>query len=324
MSFILDALGRKPAKPANRGDGRAARAGHVLAALGYPRRAAKSKRRLGMLLLCGVAAIGFGFAGMTAVVLFFAPPVAEQRPVQSTPSIQNPTDLPSTPAAPPSASTPADRPRLSEPRSSAPDHRRATAAAPRVIAAPPAVDHFDLALEYQRAGDVDKALVEYQTLLARNDASAEVHDNLGLLYADRGEADEAMRQFRRAIEIDPKSVKAHNNLGVALMRSGKLNEAAAHFRTALDADPPNVEPLVNLALVQKAIGRADEAKELLQRAVRLDPANAGSHYNLAVVADEIGDTPTAIDHYRAFLRYAAGSSNQLAAQVRARLAALGG
>ncbi len=224
-----------------------------------------------MLLLCGVAAIGIGFVGMTAVVLFFAPPVADERPAHAVASVQAPTDLPRIPTAPPSASTPAGRPRMSEPRSSAPDHRRATAVAPRAIASPRAVDHFELALEYQRAGDADKALSEYQTLLARNDASAEIHDNLGLVYAERGEAEEAERQFRRAIEIDPRSVKAHNNLGVALMRAGKLSEAAAQFRIALDADPPNVEPLVNLALVQKATGRADEAKELLQRAVRADP-----------------------------------------------------
>jgi Tfp pilus assembly protein PilF len=306
VSFILDALGRKPAKPATRGDGQAVRADRALTAF----------------VLWGVAAIGIGFAGMTAVVLLFAPPAAHEPP-QPMSSVARPTDLPRTPTAPPAGSTPAGRPRVSGPKNSAPDHRRATAVAPKAIGSPRAVDHFDAALKYQRAGDVDKALAEYQTMLATNDASAEVHDNIGLLYAARGDADEATRQFRRAIEIDPRSVKAHNNLGVALMRAGKLNEAAAQFRLALGDDPPNIEPMVNLALVQKAIGRRDEAKALLQRAVRIDPSNAGTHYNLAVVADEMGDRATAVDHYKAFLE-SAGSSNDLAVQVRARLAALGG
>jgi Tfp pilus assembly protein PilF len=308
VSFILDALGRKPAKPANRGDGRTARA----------------HRALTTFVLWGVAAIGIGFAGMAAVVLLLAPPAAEQRRPRPAASVATPTDVPRTPTAPSIGSTPAGRPQLSGPRNSAPDHRRAAAVVPQPIASPGAVDHFDRALEYQRAGQVDKALAEYQALLATNGASAEVHDNLGLLYADRGDGDEAIRQFRRAIEIDPRSVKAHNNLGVALMRAGKLNEAAAQFRVALAADALNVEPMVNLALVQKAIGRADDAKALLQRAIRIDPANAGTHYNLAVVADEIGDTATAIDHYKTFLEYSAGSNKDLVVQVRARLAALGG
>jgi Tfp pilus assembly protein PilF len=82
--------------------------------------------------------------------------------------------------------------------------------------------------------------------------------------------------------------------------------------------------MVNLALVQKASGRTPEARDLLQRAVALDPRSAGSHYNLAVVADENGDAVTAIEHYRAFLRYGAVAHHDLTVQVRARLAALGG
>ena len=55
----------------------------------------------------------------------------------------------------------------------------------------------------------------------------------------------------------------------------------------------------------------------------IDPRNAGSHYNLAVVADEGGDTATAIEHYRAFLKFGTVTYDELAAQVRARLATLG-
>ena len=81
--------------------------------------------------------------------------------------------------------------------------------------------------------------------------------------------------------------------------------------------------MVNLALVQKAAGRAADARELLQRAVAIDPRNAGSHYNLAVVADEGGDAATAVEHYRAFLRFGSVAYGELVPQVRARLAALG-
>ena len=108
------------------------------------------------------------------------------------------------------------------------------------------------------------------------------------------------------------------------MRASQSTAAAAEFRVALAADPRNVESLVNLALVQKAAGRAADARDLLRRAVAIDPRNAGSHYNLAVVADEGGDAATAIEHYRAFLRFGTVSHADLAARVRARLTTLGG
>jgi Tfp pilus assembly protein PilF len=80
--------------------------------------------------------------------------------------------------------------------------------------------------------------------------------------------------------------------------------------------------MVNLALVENAAGRASSARLLLQRALTIDPRHPGSHYNLAVVADGMGDTSTAIEHYRAFLRFGAITHGQLVAAVRARLASL--
>jgi Tfp pilus assembly protein PilF len=108
------------------------------------------------------------------------------------------------------------------------------------------------------------------------------------------------------------------------MRANQPAAAAAEFRVALSADPRNVESLVNLALLQKAAGRVADARDLLRRALAIDPRSAGSHYNLAVVADESGDPTTAIEHYRAFLRYGTVSNADLVGRVRARLTTLGG
>jgi Tfp pilus assembly protein PilF len=145
-----------------------------------------------------------------------------------------------------------------------------------------------------------------------------------LLYQDHGQLDDALAQYQRAIAINPRYVKAHNNLGVVLMRMSQLDRAASELRVALAGDPRNVESLVNLALVERLAGRTVVARDLLRRAVALDPRSAGSHYNLAVLADENGDAATAIEHYRAFLRFGAVANGTLAAQVRARITLLGG
>jgi len=107
------------------------------------------------------------------------------------------------------------------------------------------------------------------------------------------------------------------------MQSNRADAAAAELRVALADDPRNVESLVNLALLQRAAGRAADARSLLRRALQIDPRGAGSHYNLAVVADESGDQATAVEHYRAFLKFGTITYAELAAQVRARLTALG-
>jgi len=95
------------------------------------------------------------------------------------------------------------------------------------------------------------------------------------------------------------------------MQSNRPDAAAAELRVALADDPRNVESLVNLALLQRAAGRVADARSLLRRALQIDPA------------DESGDQATAVEHYRAFLKFGTITYAELAAQVCARLTALG-
>ena len=99
------------------------------------------------------------------------------------------------------------------------------------------VDHFKLAIYYQRIGDFENALVQYRAVLETNELNAEAHNNLGVLYQDKGLYDEAIREFQRATFIDPHYDKAHNNLGVALLKSGKTDAAVSEFRMDRGAGP---------------------------------------------------------------------------------------
>ena len=203
--------------------------------------------------------------------------------------------------------------------------RSGAAVAPAVSRAPIGdVDHFKLALYYQRIGDFENALVHYRALLAANELNAEAHNNLGLLYQTKGLYEEAIREFQRATFIDPRYTKAHNNLGVALLRSGQTDASAAEFRGVVAQDPKNVEALTNLSLALKASGRAEEARETLQRALSINGRYAQAHYNLALLYDERGELQRAIDHYEQFLATSGPDSASLTVEVRARVQTLRG
>ena len=185
------------------------------------------------------------------------------------------------------------------------------------------MDHFKLALYYQRIGDFENALVQYRAVLETNELNAEAHNNLGVLYQNKGLYDEAIREFQRATFIDPHYDKAHNNLGVALLKSGKTDAAVSEFRAIVAQDPKNVEALTNLATAQKA-----------ERAAGRGPRDPDSHARPSTTGTRRRTTtwpsctkraaiwPRAVQHYEQFLGLAGADSAAVAAEVRSRVQSL--
>lgn len=195
---------------------------------------------------------------------------------------------------------------------------------PAATAVAAGTDHFRLAVYYQRAGDIDNALVHYRALLELNELNTEAHNNLGLLYQQKGLREDAMREFQRAILIEPKYAKAHNNLGVVLLQMGNADAAAKEFQSVLATDPKDLDAMVNLALAQKAMGQVARAQETLLQAVGAQPNNAAAHYNLALLYEGTREFARAIEHYRAFLTHAGLEHAGLVGEVRRRVDSLTG
>lgn len=234
--------------------------------------------------------------------------------------------LPRTPAGGQAAGvrTPARAAAADQAPASAPANP-AAAASPRL--APPGAqaepsgeqrEWLKRALDYQRIGEVEKAIAEYRVLLQANEANAQAHNNLGLLYEGKGLLEDAMREFARAIEIEPAYDKARNNLGVGLLRTGNVEAAAAEFRRVLAANPDNQEAMINLALSQRADGHPEQARETLIRAVAINDRSAVAHYNLALLYDDGGEIARALEHYEAYLKYAGSADPKALAAVRER------
>ncbi len=87
-----------------------------------------------------------------------------------------------------------------------------------------------LGLAYHKAGDQDKAILQYSTGLSLNLFYADLHNNIGISYFDKGIVDEAIQHFRHAIEIDPEHGDAHYNLGIAYGSKGLNDLANAEMR----------------------------------------------------------------------------------------------
>jgi Zn-dependent protease len=103
----------------------------------------------------------------------------------------------------------------------------------------PAQIHFDIGLEYQRAGELDEAIARYRQATAHDEQFALAYYNLGLAYWAKGRIPLAVSAFRAALRSGgPASIRLQADLRLrelALVEQGSSAE--------LGSVPPPLEPL---------------------------------------------------------------------------------
>ena len=160
-----------------------------------------------------------------------------------------------------------------------------------------AVSYSNLGTAYREAGNLEAAVVQYETALALMPDYPQAHSNLGSLLAAGGEIDRAVLHYRRAITLDPSVGDVHFNYGNALLARERFDEAAAQYAAAIAVWPDDGEAHNNLGMALGSTGRMAEAAEAFRQAVRLDPDAPLGHANLAVALEELGQLDEAARHF---------------------------
>ncbi|UCD18183.1 MAG: tetratricopeptide repeat protein, partial [Candidatus Zixiibacteriota bacterium] len=114
--------------------------------------------------------------------------------------------------------------------------------------------------------------------------TAQIHFNLALTYERQGDLIKAEHEYKQALEANPGSRAALNNLGYVQYRLGKLNDAMLNFQTAIRTDPEFADAYNNLGLVYEAQENLTHARRMYQRAIELDPNLYTAYINLGDVS----------------------------------------
>jgi tetratricopeptide (TPR) repeat protein len=100
-------------------------------------------------------------------------------------------------------------------------------------------DHFwrDNVIQPALNSDVDEAVAEQQTILAKDPNNAKAYFALGTLSHFQGEIEQAMQYFQKSIELNPADAAPHLSLGrlYAVRKEYKLAWKHAHAAEALGA-----------------------------------------------------------------------------------------
>lgn len=121
----------------------------------------------------------------------------------------------------------------------------------------PARIHFDIGLEYQRAGQLDEAIARYRQATAHDAHFALAYYNLGLAYWAKGRISLAVSAFRAALQSGgPASIQAQADL-----RLRELAHAEQDAVAKPGSVPPPLEPPKAAEAAPEALRPLDPAME---------------------------------------------------------------
>ncbi|MEM7754843.1 MAG: tetratricopeptide repeat protein [Planctomycetota bacterium] len=151
---------------------------------------------------------------------------------------------------------------------------------------------------FRSAGDLDRALIEFERAIAINPELTTAYVGAGQIYRERGDLPAAESLFRELTQRAPAEVDGHYNLGLTLQLMRRLTEAVRSYLRALSINPAHFESNLNLATVYLDLSEPAQAAPYAARAVQLRPASAEARANLAGASAALGDHERAVIEYQ--------------------------
>ena len=119
---------------------------------------------------------------------------------------------------------------------------------------------------------------------------------------ETGDKQRAIEQYEEMLALDPDYAPAYINLGTIHFHLREFMRAEQLYRRATETDPQYVLAFFDLGNVLDELERPDESIAAYQRAVELSPRYADAHYNLALAFERKGERRPALRHWQAYLR----------------------
>lgn len=153
-----------------------------------------------------------------------------------------------------------------------------------------ALDHYIMALRYEKLDDSDNAILEYKKALSLDYKNSLIHLNLAVSYIKKNLIPEAIKELKIATELSPGIVEPHAILALLYSLQNKADLAASEYEVALKnaskINPQNTEIYKSLGFLYIKQKRLKEAQGIFELVLSLSAKDYEAHFFLANVYDE--------------------------------------
>ncbi len=159
------------------------------------------------------------------------------------------------------------------------------------------IQKLEEAIVLYKQGDLDKAEVIYDSILAVDENNFYALNCLGCVKRSMKKFEEAISFLKKATQLQPSNPDACYNLGNAYKDATFWKEAINCYEISLSLAPRNPDTLLNLGNTLKECGRLGEAIENYQHAININPDYANAYLNLGNALKEQKALDEAIENY---------------------------
>src|SRR5579863_8607756 len=142
------------------------------------------------------------------------------------------------------------------------------------------VEHFQQAMQAQKANDLERAETQYRAVIERNPKFAGAYLNLGIVYHQQKKYSDAIQVLKTSVQLDPKSTSAQLFLGIDEYLAQDLTAAQEHLRRAWTANPKDRQAGLYFAFDDLALNQPFAAIQVLQKTAKAQPQDAEVLYHL--------------------------------------------
>ncbi len=135
---------------------------------------------------------------------------------------------------------------------------------------------------YQRQGDLDHALADYNMVIGLGPVDAVTLSNRGNIFRMKGAFDLALANFNLAVKINPSYAGAYINRGLLYQDEGKFGLALADFNKEIELMPQNVPAYIDRAMLYESNAKPDLAIADCNKAIELEPNNPDGYGTRAI------------------------------------------
>ncbi len=127
--------------------------------------------------------------------------------------------------------------------------------------------------KYSRINQFEKAIQDYNQVLAINPQQKDIYSNRGCAYLSLGQMNKALEDFNKSIELNPHDAVAYYNRGQLYQLQNRLDLAMADFNKSVEINPANPTVFVTRGELYKRNHQDDQALADFNQSLNIDPDN---------------------------------------------------